>query len=209
MGIPAPAGIGASGLPPVGDKANAVVSGTITAVGPTAPFAFYGPFNLDIWASINTTLTTTLASASFSVASGTGLAVGNAINGVNIPAGTTIGTFSSPNGTFAFAPGQSTSGVFAGADATATFTGAAINFSGTVQLERSFNGGATWIVASIAQSGTLAQWTAGTPVSTAFSESEKQVLYRLNCIAYTSGTINYRLSQTGVSALSVSANTPI
>jgi hypothetical protein len=28
-------------------------------------------------------------------------------------------------------------------------------------------------------------------------EPEKGVLYRLNCIAFTSGTINYRISTTG------------
>ena len=44
--------------------------------------------------------------------------------------------------------------------------------------------------------GALAQFTAGTPVSVTFGEPEKNVLYRLNCIAYTSGTINYRFSQT-------------
>lgn len=93
--------------------------------------------------------------------------------------------------------------VTAGADATATFTGADIVFSGTLQLERSFDGGSTWLPANIGSSGTLAQWNAGTPVSITFGEPEKQVLYRLNCIAYTSGTINYRISQTGGAAESL------
>ena len=60
--------------PNAGDKANAVLSGTITAVGPTAPFAFRGPMNLVIWASLVTTLTTTAASLNYSVASAVGLA---------------------------------------------------------------------------------------------------------------------------------------
>ena len=37
----------------------------------------------------------------------------------------------------------------------------------------------------------------GTPVSLTFGEPERNVLYRTNCLAYTSGTINYRISQTG------------
>jgi hypothetical protein len=209
MGQPAPAGVGASGLPPSGDKANAVISGIITAVGPTAPFAFYGPFNVNVWASINTALTTTVGSSGISVTSGTGLAVGNAVNSINVPLGTTFATFSGTTGTLAFPPGVTNASVTTGTDNAATFTGAAINFSGTIQLEKSFNGGATWSLANIAQTGTIAQWTAGTPLSQTFSESEKQVLYRLNCIAYTSGTINYRLSETGIAALSASTSTSI
>ena len=90
-----------------------------------------------------------------------------------------------------------------GTDAAAFFTGAAIVYSGTVQLERSFDGGKTWIICNIGASGTLAQWTAGTPVSLTFGEPEKLVLYRLNCTAFTSGPINYRISQTGGAAESL------
>ena len=39
-------------------------------------------------------------------------------------------------------------------------------------------------------------WTAG-PINISFGEPERMVLYRLNCIAYSSGTINYRMSQSG------------
>lgn len=55
---------------------------------------------------------------------------------------------------------------------------------GTVLLERSFDGGTTW--------HTYATHTAN--VEDKVPESEEGVLYRLNCSAYTSGTINYRLS---------------
>ena len=209
MGIPAGYGVGASGTPPSRDAANAVVSGTITAVGPTAPFAFYGPFNVVAYASITTTLTTTAGSNSASVASGTGLAIGNAIKVANVPYGTTWLTFSGTSGTLAFPPGITTASVLAGADAAASFTGAAISFSGTIQLERSFDGGATWVVCNVGGTGTLAQWTAGTPISVVVGEPEKQVLYRLNCIAYTSGTINYRISETGAAPLTLSATPAI
>jgi hypothetical protein len=289
MALPAPLGVSASGLPPQGDEANAVLSGTIGAVGPTAPFAFRGPMNLALWASINTALTTTGGSLTATVVSGTGLGIGVSVNSKNVPKGTVYGAFSGTSGTLAVPPitltgrastaiaqitnlastdglvGATVTGpgipasttvlavvvaaippslnyngqlgtvsisntptissppansassmpqffVFArtanailvsGADANATFTGAGILYVGTVQLERSFDGGATWIVCNIGGSGTLAQWSAGTPVSLSFGEPEKLVLYRLNTIAYTSGTINYRISQTGGAAESL------
>lgn len=293
MGIPAPIGLSASGLPNLGDQANAVVSGQITAVGPQPPFAFRGPMNLEIYASINTTLTTTAGSLTATVASATGLAVGSAINSANVPSGTTIGalvgttvtlapspfTFfgtidssgkvtgqfptdrilgatvtipsnneqvSIPVGTtvrsivqsyiaatanspgrpaiiqlsnvpsvlptennqvpFLFAPTGNCITV-SGADTAAIFTGVSVVFTGTVQIERSFDGGSTFILCNIG-AGTLAQFNAGTPVSLTFGEPEKNILYRINCIAYGSGEgsfnpINYRISQTGGAAESL------
>jgi hypothetical protein len=291
MGIPGSVGMQASGLPPLGDQANAVLSGQITAVGPQSAFAFRGPMNLEIYASINTALTTTVGSLAATVAAATGLAAGNAIKSANLPGGSTIGAIAGTNVTLAMAPrthwgvidssgkitgnfptdrllnatvtvvqpsaegvtlpagttvsailqanavppsgaqGNITPGIIqlsnaptalpaeggqvaflfaltgngvqaTGADAAATFTGALITWSGTVQLERSFDGGSTWIVCNIGASGTLAQWTAG-PISITFGEPEKNVLYRLNTIAYTSGQINYRISQTGGAAESL------
>lgn len=293
MGIPAPAGVSASGLPPAGDQANAVLSGQILAIGPTAPFAFRGPMNMAFWRSINTALTTTAGSASATVASATGLAVGNAINSTNVPKGTTIGALAATTATLAFpaytypasnlnlrtpnritlppgsnvaqligatvtapgaqgvtvpsattvtsvvqtdvapsgnSPGQSgivelsaaftavpqngqallqfalgvASVTATGADANATFTGAAISYTGTINIERSFDGGATWLLCNIGGAGQVAQYAAGTPVTLTFGEPEKQVLYRLNCIAFTTGPISYRISQTGAAAESLS-----
>jgi hypothetical protein len=293
MGIAAPLGVDASGLPPQGDQANAVVSGSLSAVGPGKPFAFRGPMNLAIWASIATPLTTTAASLNATVGSGTGLAAGNSVNSVSVPAGTTLGSIAGANATLklpivtlmatlntingavtlpagsnvaallgatvtvssnasgATIPASTTvtailqndivptnisagqPGVIqlsavptlappnpkaqiplefaltsnaitvTGADANASFSGAAIVYVGTLNIERSFDGGTTWIVANIGGSGQLAQYNAGTPVSLTFGEPEKQVLYRINCIAYTSGTINYRISQTGGAAESL------
>lgn len=288
MGIPAGTGVAASGLPPAGDQASAVLFGQITAVGPSAPFAFRGPMNLELYASINSALTTTAASLAATVASATGLAAGAAINSANTPDGATVGVLSGTNVTLALppvtyparfttqtaqltlppgsnvaalvgasvkvdaaypasqasiptgttvvnvvqadvAPNNASPGVSgivtisaaptvapvnsapvplvfgrtgnavatSGADAAAVFTGAGVSWVGTVQLERSFDGGNTFVVCNIGGGGQLAQYTAGTPVSLTFGEPEKNVLYRLNCIAYTSGTINYRISQTG------------
>jgi hypothetical protein len=65
----------------------------------------------------------------------------------------------------------------------------------TIQLERSFDGGATWC--GIFAGGTqLYQWSySGTNLSETAEENERSVLYRLNCTSFTSGTLAYRLSQ--------------
>jgi hypothetical protein len=64
-------------------------------------------------------------------------------------------------------------------------------FSGSVQLERSFDGSA-WLPITAAGMQ-LYVWSA--PASEVAEEPEYGVLYRLNCTAYASGTINYRMSQ--------------
>lgn len=66
-------------------------------------------------------------------------------------------------------------------------------FAGTVQVERSFDGGTTFVPVSKDTSGSIATYTA--PCSIICAEPELGVLYRVNCTAYTSGTINYRLSR--------------
>jgi hypothetical protein len=71
-------------------------------------------------------------------------------------------------------------------------TGTAV---GSVQLEKSFDEGATWcqLYAGGVQ---LKQWSyTGTNIAETYEESEAGVLYRLNCTSYTSGTLTYRLSQ--------------
>jgi hypothetical protein len=64
-------------------------------------------------------------------------------------------------------------------------------FVASVQLERSFDNGTTWLPLTAA-GNQLYAWTA--PASENGAEPEAGVLYRLNCTAYTSGTINYRIS---------------
>lgn len=65
-------------------------------------------------------------------------------------------------------------------------------FVGTVQLEKSFDGGTTWIAASLDTAGDAASYTV--PVSVTGFECEKGVYYRINCTAFNSGTINVRMS---------------
>lgn len=80
---------------------------------------------------------------------------------------------------------------------------------GTVALERSFDGGTTWITCGIGGTGEQAIWSTGTDVSVVAGEVEKGVLYRLHCSAYVSGTINYRMSTTGQAALSLAVATAL
>lgn len=209
MGLPIPAGVGASGLPPPNDQANAVVSGQIVGIGPTAPFAFWGAFNLALYASGNTALTTTNGSSNVTLGAGTGLAAGDAVNSVNVPRGTTLATVSGTSGTLAFPPGVTNAAVISGTDNAATFTGNAVNYSASIQLERSFDGGATWVVCGVGGAGQPAVYATGTPVSVVVGEPERSVAYRLNCTTYVSGTINYRLSATGSAAVSLAVSSSI
>jgi hypothetical protein len=57
----------------------------------------------------------------------------------------------------------------------------------TVRLERSFDNGATW---KVVRSDTA-------DIENNGKEVLSKVLYRVNCSAYTSGTIVYRVSQNG------------
>lgn len=79
-------------------------------------------------------------------------------------------------------------------------------FNATIQLQRSFDGGTTWFVCGIGGSGQGAIYVgstlAGQNVSFVAAEPERGVYYRLACTAFTSGTINYRISGNGLAAMS-------
>lgn len=65
-------------------------------------------------------------------------------------------------------------------------------FNATVALQRSFDGGVTWINAGADALGTPVL----IPTACSFwtVEPEVGVLYQLNCTSFTSGTVNYRMS---------------
>ncbi len=65
-------------------------------------------------------------------------------------------------------------------------------FSASVQLERSFDNGSTWLPITAAGAQLFA-WSAA--ASEQAQEDETAVQYRLNCTSFTSGPINYRVSQ--------------
>lgn len=66
-------------------------------------------------------------------------------------------------------------------------------FAATMVLERSFDGGTTFMAVSSDTVGTANTYTA--PMSMTVTEVEQGVLYRWRCSAYTSGTVNYRISR--------------
>lgn len=203
MGKPAPAGIAAVGTPASGDQANQVLEGQFSVIGPGQPMILLGAFNVLIWAETNTALTTTAGSAAATVASATNLAAGQTINGANVPPGATIGAIAGTDITIAFAPGTSAADVAAGVDAAALFGDAP--WVGTIRLERSFDGGRTYLVCGVGGAGQGAIYTgaalAGQPLSIVAAEPEKGVLYRLNCTALTGGVHpKFRISTTGAAA---------
>jgi hypothetical protein len=65
-------------------------------------------------------------------------------------------------------------------------------FVGTVKIECSYDNKATWLPISKNTNGDEAAFNA--PFNLSFDEPERDVFYRLNCTAYVSGTINYRIS---------------
>lgn len=83
------------------------------------------------------------------------------------------------------------------------------SWAGTVRLERTFDGGTTWVVCGLGGDGTQAEWSTGKDVSVVAGEPEKGVGYRLNCTVHTSGNINYRMSATGQAALSLAVTSAI
>lgn len=111
------------------------------------------------------------------------------------------GSSAVPGGGYSASGKTSIGGTFTATGQSASFTplaGRSFNtsvwgtFVATVQLERSFDAGTTWLPTTA--SGTqLNKWTA--PVSEQWSDDEFGVLYRLNCTSYTSGAGNYRISQ--------------
>lgn len=95
-----------------------------------------------------------------------------------------------------------------GTDNNALFIGSGITMNGTFILERSFDGGPTWIGCNVGGSGTLAKYVnPANPLSITFGDPEMAMLYRINCTAFGSNSgvvINYRFSTTGQAAVSVS-----
>jgi len=96
------------------------------------------------------------------------------------------GSFTSSTQSNAFVPGvgqRSTTNAF---NITLSNT-----FTATVALERQFPNTSAWYPVTYPD-GTAVAWT--TPVSTSWEDPEQGVSYRLNC-TYTSGTVDYRISQ--------------
>lgn len=97
----------------------------------------------------------------------------------------------------------STDAIVTGTGVAAIFRGESIGLTGTVQLERSFDGGSTWVVCNVGSAGAIASWSMASPVSISFGEPEDGILYRLNVLTITPSpdlSIHYRISETGQAA---------
>lgn len=96
------------------------------------------------------------------------------------------GTFVATGQSASFAPAVDPRGTNGGAF-NITLSG---TFVATVKLQRSFDNGTNWndLTAVGVAIGTFT-----TAVSEVWVEPEAGVIYRLNCTAYTSGTVTYRL----------------
>lgn len=67
---------------------------------------------------------------------------------------------------------------------------------GMVKLEKSYDKGVTEFDVSKNSDGDVASWAiSNNEISVVGDEPESDILYRLHCTSYTSGTIVYRLSQ--------------
>lgn len=91
------------------------------------------------------------------------------------------------SGTFV-GTGNSTSAQFLGAF-NVTLSG---TYVATVILERSFDGGTTFMPVSTDTIGTTNAYTA--PMTLVVNENEPGTFYRLRCSSYGSGTVTYRLA---------------
>ncbi len=74
-------------------------------------------------------------------------------------------------------------------------------FVGTVVFEKSYDGGTTWITVSRDVAGTAASyplnWATTTSLNFTLCEVEPAVAWRIRCSSFTSGELQYRLSQGG------------
>lgn len=134
-----------------------------------------------------------------------GIPLANGLGGSTIPAGdqanlVVTGAFS---GT-----GQSLGGTFWGAFNLAIWNTGLGASNSTVQLEKTFDGGTTWLPAGIGGAGQQAVYVNVGALAIVVSEPEKGVSYRLNCTAYVSGTLNYRMSASGPAALAWAVGVP-
>jgi hypothetical protein len=96
-------------------------------------------------------------------------------------------------------PDSSAPTVFYGGFNAALYAGA--GFVGTIVFEKTYDGGQTWMTVARDVAGTPASydlnWAAGTSMNLTLAEMEPSVYWRIRCSAYTSGEVDYRLSQGG------------
>jgi hypothetical protein len=116
----------------------------------------------------------------------------NALGSTDLANGGFVGTFTAAATTSPYYAFQGAFNVVFGGPSGPNGT-----WSGSIQLERSFDGGATWYICGVGGGGQQAIYsTSNQDVSFVASEPEQGVLYRLHCTALTAGTVNYRMTTT-------------
>ncbi|MEI6281979.1 MAG: hypothetical protein WCP82_04580 [Alphaproteobacteria bacterium] len=192
-----------------------MLSGSFTAAGQASrPINVYGAFNLSMYGVIVGSLATVAGSVNATFDPKASLAPGQGLYGANVPPGTLVTSLTTSGvGTMATVQlgGLSTSQVgtiTSGTDATALLTGTGIYpTAATVELQRTFDGGYTWVTAGIGGGGQPASYAFGAAgitneVSFVASEPELGVGYRLVCTAFSGTTrLDYRLSISGLAAM--------
>lgn len=93
--------------------------------------------------------------------------------------------------TTASGAGSTTTGSFILGDFNVSVFG---TFTATVQLQKSFNGGSSWLSSINRHTGLVTSWTGGSIGTVVVSEPEPGTMYRLICTAYTSGTASTRVA---------------
>lgn len=97
------------------------------------------------------------------------------------------------SGTISAAGRSASTFVAAGAGRSFNLGLVSTSFVGTVQIERSFDNGATWQPCT--RDGATVTFTGA--ASEVLVEPEQGVLYAVNCTAYTSGSLAFRFGQAG------------
>jgi len=130
----------------------------------------------------------------------------NGAGGVVVISNAATASTAGNNGRQAIEFGLVAAGILTNAGTAASFTGKAIVATGnTFLVEKSFDGGATWLNVNTT-AGTIAEFVAPNTACVLIDEPELGVLYRVNCSVYSSvsgTTFNYRISTTGPAAASL------
>lgn len=194
------------------EGANQILEGVFSGVGPSRPIPVYGAFNFNLFGSVSYTIHFQAGSAVTTVTNGALMAAGQSVVATGLPPGATIASLSTVQvsglttvtigGLSTAQIGTITAGAIVG-----VFVGAGVTPTATINLERTFDGGYTWIPAGIGNAGQPATYQFGSaaidnPLSAVGAEPEVHVGYRFNCTAFSGAVnVNYRLSISGLAAM--------
>ena len=128
-----------------------------------------------------------------------GIPLASGLGGTTVPAGDRANqVLTGSLAGVAVTPGVQMWGAFNVAIWTSSFAAS----TGSVQLEKSFDGGVTWLICGVGGAGQQALYPNVGSLAIVVCEPEAGVAYRLNCTALSDGgPMNYRISSSGAAAL--------